>query len=320
MRSRLIIYITIAFLCASVASCQKSEMAPRQGEQHKVRVVASLFPLYDFVRNVGGERVAVTLMLPPGVEPHSFEPRPADIMGLNNADVFVYTNQYMEPWVSGIIKGMDSRHTLILDSSKGIKLIEEKNGGHERGHQGDVHGHAGMDPHVWLDLGNAVVMVDNICNGLSAKDPANESYYRNSAEQYKVVLRGLDDKFRKGLGNCDKKTFVNGGHFAFGYLAARYGLQYISAFGFSPDAEPTPGQLVKISKILKQQGLHYIFYEELLAPNVAETISRETGAKLILLHGAHNVGSEEFRKGVSFVTLMENNLKNLETGLQCRNK
>ncbi|HMK60349.1 MAG TPA: metal ABC transporter substrate-binding protein [Dissulfurispiraceae bacterium] len=317
---RFVIFALTVFLSVTCVSCQKTDITHGQDEKRKIRVVTSLFPLYDFVRAIGKERVDVSLMLPPGVEPHSFEPRPADILGLNNTDIFVYTNQFMEPWVSGIIKGIDNKHILVIDSSKGIRFIEENDEEHKDGHHLDDHGHVGMDPHVWLDLRNSMVMVDNICNGLIVKDPANEIYYRKNAEQYKAVLRGLDDKFRQGLGNCDKKTFINGGHFAFGYLAARYNLQYLSAYGFSPDAEPAPGQLIMISKIMKRKGLHYIFYEELLAPNVAEAISRETGAKLLFLHGAHNVSSEEFKHGISFVAIMEKNLENLETGLQCRNK
>ncbi len=313
------IFVACAVLCCVVViSCQKADNTSSSGETHKIRVVASLFPLYDFIKNVGKDRVAVELLLTPGVEPHSFEPKPADVLNLNHADVFVYTNKYMEPWVADIIKGIDNNKTLILDSSKGIVFINDEDEDNEGGHHEKKHGHDGMDPHIWLDLGNAVVMVDTIRDGLIQKDPAGKEYYQKNAERYKAILKNLDDKFRQGLGNCSKKTFINGGHFAFGYLAKRYGLTYVSAYGFSPDAEPTPGQLVKISRLLKEQGLKYLFYEELLAPRVAETLAHETGAQLLFLHGAHNISKEEFGKGTSFVGLMEKNLENLEKGLQCR--
>jgi len=313
------IVVALAVLCCVIGiSCQKADNTSSTGGAHKIRVVASLYPLHDFVKNVGKDRIAVELLLPPGVEPHSFEPKPADVMNLNHADIFVYTNKYMEPWVADIIKGMDNKQTLILDSSKGIVFIKDEDEDNEGGHREKEHGHAGMDPHIWLDLGNAVVMVDTIRDALIQKDPAGMDYYQKNAGQYKAILKTMDDKFRQGLGKCAQKTFINGGHFAFGYLAKRYGLTYVSAYGFSPDAEPTPGQLVKISRMLKGQGLKYIFYEELLAPRVAETLARETGAQLLFLHGAHNISKEEFGKGVSFVGLMEKNLENLEKGLQCR--
>jgi zinc transport system substrate-binding protein len=307
--------LLVFLLIVTGMSCGKDAKHSEAGA-HKLKVVASLFPLYDFVRNVGKEKVDVELLLPPGVEPHSFEPKPADILHLNHADIFIYTNKYMEPWVEGVIKGMDSRKMLILNSSRGVLFTEERdNEGH---HTKEEQGHAGMDPHIWLDFGNAIMMVDTIRDGLIQKDPANQEYYQKNADQYKTVLQGLDTKFRQGLSSCKKRVFINGGHFAFGYLAGRYGLTYISAYGFSPDAEPTPGQLVKISRMLRQQGLKYLFYEELLTPRVAEMLALETGAQLLFLHGAHNISREEFAREVSFVELMEKNLENLETGMQCR--
>lgn len=318
MPLRNFVVVLAVLSCISMISCQKADNPSSTAEGRKIRIVASLFPLYDFVKNVGKDRVAVELLLPPGVEPHSFEPKPADVLNLNHADMFVYTNKYMEPWVTDIIKGIDNKQTLILDSSRGVVFIREEDEEHEGGHHEKGHEHAGMDPHIWLDLGNALIMVDTIRDGLIQKDPAGKDDYLKNAEQYKAQLRGLDDKFRQGLGKCAKKTFVNGGHFAFGYLARRYGLTYVSAYGFSPDAEPTPGQLVKISRMLRERDLKYIFYEELLAPRVAETLARETGAQLLFLHGAHNISREEFGKGVSFTSLMERNLENLEKGLQCR--
>jgi len=307
----------IVFLFISSASCGKSERNAAPAAGHKISVVASLFPLYDFAKHVGKDKVDVEMLLPPSVEPHSFEPKPSDVVRLNKADIFIFTNKYMEPWVADIIKGMDNRNTLILDSSRGIDFIEEREEGHKDADQEHERGHAGMDPHIWLDFGNAVRMVDNICEGFTLKDPANAAYYRKNADEYKADLKALDARFRQGLGNCKNRVFINGGHFAFGYLAARYGLTYMSAYGFSPDAEPTPAQLVKISMMLKGHNLKYIFYEELISPRVAGMISRETGAQMLFLHGAHNVGKGEFNKGVTFVQLMEKNLENLEKGLSC---
>ena len=319
MEIRKILSVVLAgLLAAALVSCDSNEKNAGTAAGHKIRVVASLFPLYDFARNIGRDKAEVELLLPPGVEPHSFEPKPADVVHLNKADIFIYTNKYMEPWINDIIKGMDNKNTLILDSSRGISFIEEKEEGHVDADHGKEHGHEGMDPHIWLDLGKAIRMVDNISEGFAAKDPANAGYYRTNADEYKAVLQALDAKFRQGLSNCSNRLFINGGHFAFGYLAARYGLSYMSAYGFSPDAEPTPAQLVKISMMLREQHLKYLFYEELISPRVAGTIARETGAQLLFLHGAHNVSREEFQKGVTFVELMERNLGNLEKGLSCR--
>jgi zinc transport system substrate-binding protein len=309
----------IMFVMAALISCNRGDGNQRTGEA-KIKVVTSLYPLYDFAKNIGRDKVEVILLMPPGVEPHSFEPKPADVVMLNNADLFVYTNKYMEPWADKIIMGLDSKKTLVVDSSKGLGFIEEKDdhGHHESGDGKDKHEHGDMDPHIWLDPINAIRIVANIAEGLMAKDQANREYYRRNADEYKARLMALDADFRKGLADCSVRKIVSGGHMAFSYLAKRYSLTSISAYGFSPDAEPTPGQLIRISNLLKKEGIKYIFYEEMLMPRVAEAISKETGARLLYLSGIHNISREEFEKGISFVNLMGMNLENLRKGLQCR--
>jgi len=307
-----VLLLSLFLLAPLLLSCQRRVESPAHRE--RVEVIATLFPLYDFAKNVGGDKARVTLLLPPGAEPHSFEPKPGDMLKITGADLFVYTGRAMEPWVEGILKGVDNKDLLIDDASKGIDLAEEE--GAARDEHG--HGHSKTDPHIWLDLTKAQKMVDNILEGLAGKDPANKEYYAGNAESYKAKLAEMDARYRDALSQCKTRTFVHGGHFAFGYLARKYGLQYLSAYHGSPDAEPTPKRLVGLKNALKRFNLHYVFYEELITPRVAEIISRETGASLIKLHGAHNVSKEEMDKGVTFLSIMENNLNNLRIGLECR--
>jgi zinc transport system substrate-binding protein len=324
----------LSFICITafaLTSCPKSEQ--QAAKVQKIQIITTLFPLYDFARNVGQDKVDVVLLLPPGVEPHSFEPKPDDIVRINKADLFIYTGQYMEPWAGDILKGLDNKNLMVVDSSQGFSFMEEK-GEHqheekyekkqvhsdEKGHKHEHkegHHHE-MDPHVWLDFANAQKMTDRILEGLVKKDPTHKEIYSKNAEQFKSKLNDLDQKFKEVLSRCKTKVFVHAGHFAFGYLAKRYGLEYVSAYGFSPDAEPSPKRLVELARTLKKHSLKHIYYEELITPRVAETLSKETGATLLMLHGAHNLTKEEFEKGVTFISLMEGNLKNLEDGLQCR--
>jgi len=308
-------------------ACQKKEHPVAKAQ--KIRVITTLFPLYDFVKHIGQDRVDALLLLPPGVEPHSFEPKPDDIVQINKADLFVYTGKYMEPWAGDILKGVDNKDLIVVDSSHGISLMEEK-GEHQHKHQ-EAHGHKEghkhrhkeghpheVDPHFWLDFGNAQKMIDNILEGFVKRDPSHKEFYSKNAEQYKSRLNDLDLTFKEVLSRCQKKVLVHAGHFAFGYLAKRYGLEYVAAYGFSPDAEPSPKKMVELTKTLKKHGLRHLYHEELITPRVAETIARETGASLLMLHGAHNLTKEEFEKGVTFISLMEENLKSLEVGLQCQ--
>jgi zinc transport system substrate-binding protein len=314
-----IMLILICSLFFIISSCQKKGSDTGIKDNQKLKVVTSLFPLYDFAKNVGREKAEVTLLLPPGAEPHSFEPTPLDILTLNSGDVFIYTNKYMEPWVEKMLMGIDNKKVLIVDSSKNVVMLGEAEREDLQGHLENKE-HAGMDPHIWLDFSNAVKMIDNILAGFISKDPVNKDFYQNNADRYKTQLNELDKKFKDTLGNCKKNIFINSGHSVFGYLAKRYNLQHISACGLSPDAEPTSKNLIKISKTLKQYGLNHIFYEELITPRVAETIAKETGARLLMLHGAHNISKQELNEGVTFISLMNKNLENLRTGLQCKQK
>jgi len=306
----LIIVIFLTMLAVCQVSCQrKAENTLHTG---KLQVISSLFPLYDFAKNIGGDRADVSLLLPPGVEPHSFEPKPEDIIKLGKADIFIYTNNYMEPWINDILKGINNPGLVVVNSSEYIELLKGED-------EEDVHEHGGMDPHVWLDLTNAAKMVDAICEGFIKKDPLHKEIYRQNAESYKAKLLELDKKFSESLAGCKKRILMSGGHYSFGYLAKRYNLRYLPAYyGFSPDAEPNPKDLIELSKELKRSGLHYIFYEELVNPGVARTIAGETGAKLLLLHGAHNISRDELDRNITFLSIMEHNLENMKEGLECR--
>jgi zinc transport system substrate-binding protein len=289
------------------ASCRQQNK--EIGQKRPLTVVTSLFPLYDFAKNIGKDRVDVSLLLPPGVEPHSFEPKPGDIIGIHEADVFIYTDAAMEPWAAKILQAIENKNLLVVEAGKGISLIKETSD------EGGEHG--GTDPHIWLDFANAQRMVDTICEGFSVKDPGNKIFYRENARAYNRLLSDLDSRYKKALEQCKYSDIVHGGHFAFGYLARRYNLHYSAAYGFSPDAEPTPRRLYDLSEMIKQKGIKYIFYEELLSPRVAETIARETGVSLLKLSAAHNITKEELMQNVTFISIMKQNLKNLATGLQC---
>jgi zinc transport system substrate-binding protein len=301
---------------ALLSACQRKEAKAPGPVQKKLSVITSLFPLYDFARTVGGDKVDVTLLLPPGVEAHHFDPRPDDIIKITKADVFIYTNEQMEPWAGKLLKGVASSTLLVVDTSKGVKLLEAALGGEHGGEH--HHHHDGIDPHIWLDFANARIMVDNIATGMAEKDPANKDYYATKAAVYKAELQKLDDEFKAGLTACGTREFLHGGHNAFGYLTRRYGLTYRPALqSMSADSEPTPAELAGLVKHMRKQGLKYIYSEELLSPRTAETIAKETGAGILLFHGAHNISREDLDKGVTFISLMKKNLENLRIGLQC---
>lgn len=289
-------------------------LAYAQASKAKLEIVTTLFPTYDFAKQVGKDSVNVSLLLPPGVESHTFEPKPQDIVRINKADVFIHTGKFMEPWAEDILKGVSNKNLIVVDASKGIELAEEEGHDEEPEHHG-----GGKDPHIWLDLANDQVMVNTIAQTLAEKDPKNRAFYLNNAKEYNEKLADLDKRFKETLSTCKHKTIIYGGHFAFGYFAKRYELDHVSPYdGFSPNAEPSPKAIVELINKLKGSGIKYIYFEELLDPKVARVISQETGAKLELLHGAHNVSKDELSRGCTFIDIMEDNLKKLRVGLECQ--
>jgi zinc transport system substrate-binding protein len=311
----LVILIIMAGLFAAVKSSKKL-----QRNDNKITIVTTLFPLYDFSKIIGGDKVDVSLLLPPGVEPHSFEPTPGDIAKISKADIFIFTGEFMEPWAHEILSGISNKKLVVIDASKDVNMIPaaQKHEHHEHNEQHVHNEHEGMDPHIWLDFDNDKIIIDNITDALCNVDSANSDFYRTNTESYKAKLTALDAAYKTQLLDCKSKTIIFGGHYAFGYLANRYGLQYLAAQGLSPDSEPTATDLIALVEQIKKENIRYVFYEELTSPKVAETLTNETGTKMLLLNAGHNVSKTDLQNNVSFINIMTENLQNLKTGLECK--
>lgn len=279
-------------------------------ESAQLNVVATLFPQYDFTKKMGGDAVNVTLIIPPGIEPHAFEPTPQDVLKMLDADVLIYTSADMEPWITSVLETLDPSKTLVVDVSAGVEMIASN---HEEETQDDQEG---IDPHYWLDPNNAIIMVSNIEAALSEKLPENRTIISENASNLKFDLEALDQTIIEAVGRFESKTILSGGHFAFGYFAHRYGLENVSPYeGFSPDAEPTPQKIAQLIDTISSTKAKAIYYEELIDPRVAKVISDETGVEMLLLHAAHNISKEELSNGTTYLDIMYGNLERLKEGL-----
>jgi len=305
----LIVLLILIMLLGSFAACAKRAEEPARTK--KLKVITTLFPLYDMAKSIGADKAEVSLLLPPGVEAHSFEPKPSDIVKINEADVFVYTGKFMEPWAEDVIKGAVNKNLIVVDASRGTKMIP--------GVFHDADEPAGsLDPHIWLDFDNAKIIVKNIMQAFQLKDGANKEFYEQKAEDYSDKLTELDTLYKTTLATCKDREIVYGGHYAFGYLAKRYGLKYLAAQGVSPDAEPTANDLIKLVEQIKKDKIKYVFYEELTSPKIAETIAGETKANMLLLNAAHNLSRDQFEQGLSFFDILKKDLENMRVGLECK--
>lgn len=316
MKNRTLFIICAGIVFFAVISALVISRRPAGGPAggaRRLRVVTTIFPLYDMARSIGGGYADVALLLPPGVEAHSFEPKPSDMARINEADIFIYTGKFMEPWAEDLVKGAAGLGLLAVNAGSGVELMRET--GPDRGKP-----EAAPDPHIWLDFDNAKVMAGNISAAFSAKDPENREAYRRASAAYEEGLSALDSAYRSGLSACRTKEIIYGGHYAFGYLARRYGLRYMAAQGLSPNSEPTARDLAALVEQIKRDKVRSIFYEELASPRIAGTLAAETGAKLLPLTAAHNIARDQVGRGVTFFDILQSDLESLKTGLECGGK
>ncbi|MCI8668827.1 MAG: zinc ABC transporter substrate-binding protein [Lachnospiraceae bacterium] len=287
-------------------------------EDGKITVVTTLFPQYDFVRQIAGDKVNVKLLLQPGIEAHSYDPSPSDLVAINESDLFIYTGKYMETWAADMISSLE-RDVTVLDLSKDIKLVEEEHGMEEEADNssGESGGHEHIyDPHIWTSLENACIMVSNIAETLSELDPENKKYYLENSDKYIGELRLLESQFQEIVENADYKTIYFGGKFAMYYFTEELGLDYISAFdSCTSETEPSARLVAKIVDAVKENRAPVVYYEELSNHKAADAICSETGAEALLLHSCHNISKAEYQAGVTYLSLMKQNRDNLMEGL-----
>jgi zinc transport system substrate-binding protein len=305
-----------------VLSCKQAEEPARKDT--RLNVVATIFPLCDFARNIGGDKVTVTMLLPPASDAHHYELKPNDIVRVSKTDIFLFTSFEMEQWAYKIINtAAEKTNMLAVETGQGASLLplssfHEHDAEHQPGLPETDPEHASrFDPHIWLDLDNAQKIVDNIAKAFINKDLKNSETYKRNAQAYKLKLIDLDQKYQAQLANCRTRTILHAGHWAFAYLAERYHIKYLSAYNMSADAEPSPQQMLTLIEQIKAQKLKYIYYEDLTSPKLARTIAEETGAETLKLNNGHDISKKDFQPDISFLTLMERNLANLKKGMQC---
>lgn len=309
-------------LLGALAGCQM----PAGENTDKLTVTATLFASYDFAREIAGDRAQVSLLLPPGVESHAFEPTPADIIQIGKSDLFLYTGKYMESWVEGIVENLKRDNVAVVDLSEGIALATTQQVAHDH-LEADTHTEGGeqsdgettdqiYDPHIWTDPQNAIIMARHIAQSMCDSDPENAAYYTANCDKYVKELEQLDTDIQTMVQSSRHKKIIFGGKFAMYYFARRYGLEYEAAYDTcSGQSEPSARRVAELIEQIRQEGLSAVYYEELSEPRVANSIAQEAGVEALLLHSCHNVSKDEMQRGETYLSLMRQNLENLKKGL-----
>lgn len=286
--------------------CSK-ENTTDESSQGKIKIYTSIYPLYDFAKKVGGDKVDVTNLVPAGTEPHDWEISTSDIINLEKANMLIYNGAGIENWTDKVINTLDNKEIVYVKTSEGLdihKVTEEDDHDHEE----DDHDHGSYDPHTWLSIKNAKKEMENIKNALVKYDPENEDYYENNYEIYAEKFDELDKKYSETLEPIKDKTIIVA-HEAFGYLCKEYNIEQVGIEGLTPDSEPDPARMSEIIKFAKENNVKTIFFEELVSPKVAQTIAKEINANTEVLNPLEGLSEEQIKNGDDYFTVMEKNLE-----------
>ena len=335
------------FLIVSACSSDSSEEVPEEIAQEvkQVNVVTTIYPLEYYATRIGGEYVKVTSLAGVGVDAHTIELTPSQLQGMQNADLMFANGLMMEPWFERALTSLGAEavaKTHYLSEFEFTKLEfedghddhdehkdghddhdEHKDGHddhdeHKDGHEGhEGHAHGEFDPHIWLDPLYAIKQSKAVLEALSAKDPSNMDYYLGNYQKLEQDLQSLHQDYTNGLSSCKHEEFVIS-HAAFGYIAARYNLEQIEIAGLSAEALPSAARLAEIAERVGKLGLGSVLVEALQWDNsVSQTLANESNLQAVPVHVIGTVTRDELNEHADYMGLMRNNLKSLQTAMEC---
>ncbi len=311
----------VVALTLALASCSDGGSATTgttEGEgSGTIAVAAAFYPVAEAVARVGGARVEVQDLTPPGTGPHDLELQPKQVEELDTARAVFYLSGGFQPAVQDAVEllGPDVAKVDVL---AGIDLLPVQD--QLEGTQGEVDGEeldGGLDPHVWVDPVLQLAIATNVRDALVELDPDGTAEYDAGLAAYAGELGALDSAFRTGLADCASRAIVTS-HRAFAYLADRYDLTQIPIAGISPDEEPDPRSLEAVAAAARAEGVRVVFFEEQVPPDLAETVAREIGASTDALDPVETITTEGLAAGETYDSIMRANLAALSTGLECR--
>jgi zinc transport system substrate-binding protein len=275
------------------------------GGDGRASVVAGFYPLAEAAQRIGGTCVSVTNLTPPGVDPHDLELTPDDVEALATSDAVLLMGGGFQPAVE---EGAAASDGMVID----VLAVADATLPPPPSAADDG---LSSDPHLWLDPGRWADVVRMLGDDLAEILPASCDATAN-ADTYARQLETLDADFAAGLSACDRTTIVTT-HAAFGYLADAYGLTQEAITGILPEAEPSAQRLAELRDLVEREGVTTIFTEDLVAPDVAETLAAEAGVQIATLHTLEGLTDDQRAAGADYRSVMRENLATLEEALGC---
>lgn len=295
----------------SVTACNTN--IPSDSDE-KLSVVATIFPQYDFAREIAGDKASISMLVSPGTETHSFEPTASDIMEISTCDIFIYTGGESDSWIDSLLSNVNNPNMTIISLMDCVNTIETEEQDESDDH--DDHNHGKADEHVWTSPLNAKIIAEKICEEMCRKDEDNASFYMENLNTYTSKLDMLDSEFRAVVTNAQRDTLVFGDRFPLAYFANEYNLRHHAAFsGCSDDTEVSASTLATLIDTVKAEKLPVVLKIELSSDSIANTIATQTGAEVLTFYSCHNISKEDFDAGESYVSLMTKNVDTLKKAL-----
>ena len=323
-----VVLVALLILAVGVTGCTKNTAAKNADSSGKISIVTTIFPVFDFARAIAGDQAELTMLVKPAAEVHSYDPSPADIIKIQDADVFIYIGGENDAWVSTILESMDISDKKIIRLMDAVKPVAEETVEGMEAEEEPVTAESTpkesepaeeeieYDEHIWTSPKNAILMVNEIAVALAKVDAQNAATYTNNAAEYNAQIQTVDDEIAGIVAASPNKLLVFGDRFPFRYLVDEFGLEYKAAFpGCSTDTEASAGTLAYLMNTIQERNIKYVYYLELSNQNIARAISEQTGAQQLQLHSAHNVTKDDFEAGVTYVSIMQQNAENLRKGL-----
>lgn len=308
----LYLIITI-FTSIFFTACKK----PDSGKSDKLQVFVSFYPYYEIASQVGGELVHITSMIPNGTEPHEYEPTLQQTTALEKADVFIFNGLGMEEWAEKAIQTLP-KNVIVIEASKEVPLLKIEEHDHQEGEsvqeEEEEHGHGEYDPHIWLNPANMQKVAEKVKDTFIELDPAHKTDFEKNYQHFAKQLHDLDTAFTDTLKPVKGKEIIVS-HAAFGHLTHRYNLEQHPIAGLSPHTEPSPKQIVALQKFIKDEGFKYIYMETLASPKTAEIVAKDLGLEILVLNPIEGLTEQERQNGQNYITIMKQNLDNLQKGL-----
>lgn len=309
---RVAFFIALILIFSSLVSCGGNDVS-----DDRLTVITTIFPQYDFVRAIVGDRAEVSMLLAPKAESHTYEPSMADIKKVSEAELFIYTGNGIDEWAENMAESLKESDVMTLASARFVTdTVEADHSDHDHSDHDHDHEEHSADEHIWTSPVNAKKMLYGILEAIVELDPENADFYRENAEKYASELDSVDELFKEVVAEGKRSEIIVADRFPFAYLTSEYGLEYTAALsGCSVGQEPSASVIAEMISKVSVDGIGYVFIIENSDGKTAKLVSEATGCGILTLHSCHNVTAEQLADGVTYVDLMRQNAKNLRLAL-----